>query len=242
MKDVIIRNANGQQVNTKLVRYFRLNSFEYLIFSLNEIDEGGYVKLYVSKIVAGIGQTIDDDVEWNMIKDTIKTIIKSNKEGQPLPITDLTSDRIFNLQVVNQKIFKLNDSLLQLLSANQKEEKVDLLNNVEDSKEDVINDEHIDTIKPDFDIVNHPVSIQPVEISYNELPQQQSKILEQGSNTSVFETPNNLNVFNQRPVEDTIDYKSLYNEELIKNQTLINEVEKYKNIIDNLKNVLSQNL
>ena len=118
MKQVMIKNAEGALISVDVIRYFRLNSLEYLIFSLNEIDDGGYAKLYVSKIIDGVGQSIEDDVEWNLIKDTIKSIIKSNKDNMPLSIIDLNVSTINNMTVVDRKIFKLNDSLLQLLRAN----------------------------------------------------------------------------------------------------------------------------
>ena len=76
MNGVTVKKIDGSSENISVIRYFKLNDFSYLIFSLNEIDDGGYVKLYISKISNGMGVTISDDVEWNLVKDTIKDIIK----------------------------------------------------------------------------------------------------------------------------------------------------------------------
>ena len=100
MDNIMIKNAQGEQLNINVVRYFRLNGVEYLIFSLNEIDEGGYVKLYISKVNGELANTIADDVEWNLIKDTVKTIIKANKDNVNLPITDLDIRKLSNIQVL----------------------------------------------------------------------------------------------------------------------------------------------
>lgn len=239
MKDVIIRNASGQQINTKVVRYFRLNSFEYLIFCLNEIDDGGYVKLYVSKIIDGVGKTINDDVEWNMIKDTIKTIIKSNKDGQPLPIIDLSSERINNLQIFEQKVFKLNDSLLQLLSTNQKVENVaSSLNNIEYPEMNSISDEYVDAIQPNFNYVN----TQDIDTNQVQMPQNFAKTEDQDANPNIFGFNRGLNDFANVVQENKIDYELLYNEQLVKNKELANEIEKYKKIINILRSTLDQDL
>ena len=119
MNGIVVQKSNGESINITVIRYFRLNNFDYLVFSLNEIDDGGYVKLYISKIVNGLGVTIDDDVEWNLVKDTIKDIIKRNKDSIPVGVNDLNEANISQIKIENQKVFKLNDSLLQLLSANK---------------------------------------------------------------------------------------------------------------------------
>ena len=232
MKDIIIQNASGGQSNVTVVRYFRLNGVEYLIFSLNEVDEGGYVKLYVSKVNGGVGKTIEDDVEWNLIKDTIKTVIKSNKDNLPLPITDLNVNHIQNLQIMDQKIFKLNDSLLQLLSANQKVEMVENLSVPAESQQNIID----------------PMSVEPpVNLSANPI---ESTVLTNpmfvsGQNIQQAVENNEINVpVNEVNLNDSIstyalDYKTLYENELKKNEELVKELEKTKNIIDNLKSILN---
>lgn len=242
MKEIIIRDAEGKQININVVRYFRLNGMEYLIFSLNETDEGGYVKLYVSKIFEGMGKTIEDDVEWNLIKDTIKTVIKSNKDSLPLPITDLDTNKINNIQVVDQKIFKLNDSLLQLLIANKKEEIID-----EPTFQPEVQDNSLN-ISPVSEVDYEPI-VPEVPLNVN---------VPSGMTTPMFDNLNQFSnptpvVENMAPINDlgsvsgstsdyAPDYKTLYENELKRNEELTREVDKYKNIITVLKNTLSQEI
>lgn len=214
MKEIMIKNAEGLQLNVNVVRFFRLNGMEYLIFSLNEVDEGGYAKLYVSKIVDNTGKSIEDDVEWNLIKDAIKNIVRSNKDNLPLPITDLSVQKIINLQIADQKIFKLNDSLLQLLMANVKEEV---------------------TIEPvtevgEFAGVN-PIAFEPA----NDFAgiQQETPVETVPQNIAVPSDNTEPTVFGYE-----LDYKTLYENELKKNEELISEVSKYKEQINNIKLII----
>lgn len=242
MKEIIIRDAEGKQININVVRYFRLNGMEYLIFSLNETDEGGYVKLYVSKIVEGMGKTIEDDVEWNLIKDTIKVVIKSNKDSLPLPITDLDTNKINNLQVLDQKIFKLNDSLLQLLIANKKEEIIDAPTFQPDVQDNSLNIAPIAEVNPETVVTEAPLNINIPSSAPTEMVENLNQVVNPTPVVENFAPSNDLgNVANQ-PAEYALDYKTLYENELKKNEELTKEVDKYKNIINNLKNTLSQEI
>lgn len=241
MDNIVVKNAEGQQLNINIVRFFRLNSMEYLIFSLNEVDEGGYVKLYITKVKDNTANTIVDDVEWNMIKDTIKTIIKSNKDNFPLPIVDLNVKKINDLQVIDQKVFKLNDSLLKLLSANKKEESY---------------------VEPSVDVSAPVEPLNSDNILSVELPNQYNVNLEQNvpntsqtvNSDSAVVPPTNFTDSigdnsdyqissednGQQSSNDVVDYKILYEDELNKNAGLIKENENYKNVIEQMKEILCQ--
>ena len=58
-----IRNINGEYVEIEVIRYFKNNDIEYLIYSLNEIDASGYTKLYASKIIGSKACVITDEEE-----------------------------------------------------------------------------------------------------------------------------------------------------------------------------------
>ncbi|MBE6138854.1 MAG: hypothetical protein E7173_03900 [Firmicutes bacterium] len=222
MKQVMIKNAEGKLINVDVIRYFRMNSIEYLIFSLNEVDDGGYAKLYVSKIVDGVGQTIEDDVEWNLIKDTIKNIIKSNKDNAPLSITDLNVNGVNNLLVIDRKIFKLNDSLLQLLMANISEP------------------------------TTFEVPVTPAEENnvIDSLPNTEFNVFQNGINgvsNDAFNAPATVEtetneIQNGNSIENssgyTLDYKSLYENELRKTDELTREIERYKGRLNDIKTLI----
>ena len=122
MDKVTISNLQGENGLVNVVRYFNNNGSEILIYSLNEVDEAGYTRLYVTKLNGVDGtytaETLNEN-EWNEIKNLIKTIVKSNKEGMPVPVQDINPKKINNIILKDKKVFKLNASLVNDLSANK---------------------------------------------------------------------------------------------------------------------------
>lgn len=251
MDNVIVKNAQGEQLNINVARYFRLNGIEYLIFSLNEIDEGGYVKLYISKVNGGLASTIADDVEWNLIKDTIKTIIKSNKDGLALPITDLDVKKLADLQISDQKVFKLNDSLLQLLSANKKVEayvapaitETPVIENQPVAPIESLNIGISEPAAPIESVISSQLPVENIN-SASLNPIVDAPILNQ-NNFVNDQAPINNNPIpsldNNSEISDySLDYKTLYENLLNEKNVLVEENEKYKQIIEQLKKLLNE--
>ena len=121
MGDNINLKINGQETKVSIVRYFLNAEQRYLIYTLGEIDEAGYVKLYVSKMEYNPlrAVSISDEDEWNRIKDLIKITIKENKQKASLSIIDLNYADIENVEVVDSKIFKLLNSMVEILASNK---------------------------------------------------------------------------------------------------------------------------
>lgn len=251
MNGIVVQKSNGESINITVIRYFRLNNFDYLVFSLNEIDDGGYVKLYISKIVNGLGVTIDDDVEWNLVKDTIKDIIKRNKDGIPVGVNDLNEANISQIKIENQKVFKLNDSLLQLLSANKSiQNNENDTTQVEPKIEDTIAE--VKTEKNDKFLSQNttPVNNSIVEPQINEINSVDNNTpLNNVSDEKTISNPSiDSNIYYNGDVEpvnnggasvSTQDnYKDLYENEVAKNKELTEQLEKYQNLINDLKEVL----
>lgn len=272
MDNVMIKNAQGEQLNINVVRYFRLNGIEYLVFSLNEVDEGGYVKLYISKVNGDFANTITDDVEWNLIKDTVKTIIKSNKENLPLPITDLDVRKLGNIQVVDQKVFKLSETFIQLLGANKNIEAyeeptqpavapvlpvmesasvvegIDLdsiqQNPITESNstylnQEVIQENSVGPVLPQFEETSVDPVTQPAINDFVAPISVETPTVETSSvGMTLPISENNLSDL-ENTADYGLDYKTLYENELDKNKLLTEEIEKYKSIINNLKNIIN---
>lgn len=240
MDSINIKNAQGESININVVRYFRLNESEYLIFSLNEVDDGGYVKLYICKVIGNTASSITDDVEWNLIKDTIKTIIKSNKDNLPLSIIDINSSKLDGIQITDQKVFKLSETFISLLGANKKvgpvvegqqSPQADI-NLFSMQNGDQVQDSIVQDISP-----SEPASIETsvVEthssIENNGSPQIDQNIV-QNSDSSISDGMDDY----------TLDYKTLYENELNKNKELTEKNENYQNIIDNMKKIIEEAL
>lgn len=242
MNGVTIKKADGSIESINVVRYFKLNDFSYLIFSLNEIDDGGYVKLYISKVINGIGTTISDDVEWNLVKDTIKDIIKRNKEGISAGVNDLDDNNLTNITINDQKVFKLNASLLQLLSANKNVANTvssePIIENSEINPNETINnvsEQIIPDLNSDENLIPSYTSNPDVaEVSNNdtELEKPITNDIPQG----IYYGEEDKNIDNNSSSDN--NYKTLYEMELKKNDELLQELKKYQDLISDLKEVL----
>ncbi len=114
-----VLDLNGDSQEVEVIRYFKMNGSDYLLYALNEIDEQDYLKLYGAKVGEGVANNIDD-AEWDLIKDEIKKIIKGNKEGN-LQIDDLNPVEISGITINDYRAFKLSMELVNLLKANKKE-------------------------------------------------------------------------------------------------------------------------
>lgn len=242
MNEVTVKKADGSIESINVVRYFKLNDFSYLIFSLNEIDDGGYVKLYISKVINGIGVTISDDVEWNLVKDAIKDIIKRNKDGISSGVNDLDENSLTNITINDQKVFKLNASLLQLLSANKNVTSTipsePIIDDSEINTNEIINDA-TEQIAPDLNldenlIPSYTNDSDVAEVSNNniELEKPTANEMPQG----IYYGEEVKSVDGNSSSND--DYKSLYEMELKKNDELLQELKKYQSLINDLKEVL----
>ncbi|MEG2322407.1 MAG: hypothetical protein RSB71_02870 [Bacilli bacterium] len=125
-----IKNINNDKMDIEVIRYFINNNNEYLIYSLNEIDNAGYTKLYISKIIGNSARIINDEEEWVLIKNIIKEVVRSNRDGSPLSIIDLDECNLDNVVLQDTKVFKLQGNLVNLLSENKQD-----FSNEEPSKE-----------------------------------------------------------------------------------------------------------
>ena len=252
MDKVTISNLQGENGLVNVVRYFNNNGSEILIYSLNEVDEAGYTRLYVTKLNGVDGTYTADtlnDNEWNEIKNLIKTIVKSNKEGMPVPVQDLNPQKIKNVLLKEKKVFKLNASLVNDLSANKKV--------FDEVNENAATQKQQNTapVQPTFDVPSAPTFETPVQPTFDvpsaptfETPVQSTFDV---PSTPTFETPVqptfDFNMNMSQPINNSIDntssnddYKEKYESELKKNEKLENQINQYINIINNIKDLLNK--
>ena len=102
--------------------FYLYNSKYYFIYTLKEIDENGYVILYLSQIGKEIKNTpngpletgymvgveINDDDEWKNVQKSISKIVEDSKNGTISPeIQYLPLNMITKLKIVSKKIFRV---------------------------------------------------------------------------------------------------------------------------------------
>lgn len=166
MNKRIMTNIQGSNLDCEIIRYFEKNNNKYLIYSLNEMDEVGYVKLYASKIVDKHARIITDDDEWTFIKETIKDIVRNNRDGVSLDIIDLNENELENIILEDNRIFKLQGNLVNLLMENKKVVSNDIY------EEEAVNSEDV-LIKDDYETLYREM------VTKNELLEQRINMLEE---------------------------------------------------------------
>jgi len=76
-----LTEANGETVTADILTFFSITETgnKYAIYTFNEVDSNGLIKLHVSKVVAENGQNvlkkIEDDNEWSKVKEIMKDMI-----------------------------------------------------------------------------------------------------------------------------------------------------------------------
>lgn len=119
MDTIFLYNQNGDKFPTDVVRYFTLNNKKYFIFTLNEVDDSGYVQLYATRIENEYGKLvmryISDENEWVDIKKEIESIVTNNRQGIKY-FNDLDYFELDNMVVTEFRIFKLKNEVAKELS------------------------------------------------------------------------------------------------------------------------------
>lgn len=127
----ILVNNVLKEVNA--IKNFKIDNNKYFIYSLDEIDEEGYQILYVVKVVSSdnilLGSGMLEATEWSKFVESIKEIIKCNKEGKPINIENLNVDNLEKLTINEGRPFKLKKELVEELNKdlNNKEAYDDLI-------------------------------------------------------------------------------------------------------------------
>lgn len=258
MEKMTLLDINNAEIEVNVIRYFNLNNQAYLIYSLDEVDEQNYIKLYAVKITGNTSEAITDEKEWASIKDMVKEIIRGNKNGN-LNVEDLDYNILLSPKVAESKVFKLSVQLADLLSANKK-----VFTAIEEEKE--VEVEPVSEIEPSNDW-NVAPEVAPLEEKEEEKEEEVDNTplgesndwgipaateLPEFEETPTLEPSNYVEpTFEEKeeelpevtlPVEsednDETDYKAMYEEVMDKNEALEEELEELKRRIEAIKSML----
>ncbi len=122
MEKITITSGDNSKMSVDLVRYFKFKNDYFLIYTMNEIDEKGYLKLYLVKIMEELGNpiayTIKNDKEWTGMQNIIKKVLKEIKTNKKRNLVDLDYSGIQEIKIVNPRFFKLDPKLVETLASN----------------------------------------------------------------------------------------------------------------------------
>lgn len=85
-RKLIVLDENGNETEAEVLSIFTLkeNGSDYVLYTLNEVDENNMIKIYASKLIENGDsysfESIESDDEWSKVKDVMKQIAKSGQE------------------------------------------------------------------------------------------------------------------------------------------------------------------
>lgn len=189
MERLFLRNNDDSVFETRLIRYFEYDSARYLIYTLDETDSKGYLKLYLLEVLEELGDivcyNINDDDYWKAMENIVKRVIKEIKTGNRDLLKDLSPLELNNVKVVEPRYFKLDKKLADILSSNymvEEETKIDIDDQeiedlviepvdlpedeiVEVEEENMNNENNIPTLEEQNIEVTEPVVEQPMDVN-----------------------------------------------------------------------------
>ena len=125
MSKLIIINFDNNKVEVDVIRYFKYKNTNYLIYTLNEIDEKGFTKLYIVKIMKQfnllVAKTIKDEQEWKQIQQIVKELVTELKNNKLNEFVDLDIENLNDIKIKEARYFKLDKKLLSILTVNNEE-------------------------------------------------------------------------------------------------------------------------
>lgn len=248
MENVMVVGSNNEKANIFVVRYFNYNNQRYLIYTLNEKDESGYVKLYVSKITEQNGTIfangIVNEEEWTQIKDLIKVIIKEVRDGNLTSVNDCNIKELENAVIVDFRAFKLIANIVEILSANKQvfedTQDVTVENEEEEKEEENIN--NVFTSEPELETTKENETNESVFSDYGyEAPKQEEKPSTVDSFESLMGNSNNkYEESTEQPNNETVAYKELYEKLLEEKRVIEDELFDLRSKVNVIRNIVEQ--
>lgn len=252
MKNFTITNEDNTKMSVDIVRYFKYKNDCYLIYTMNEVDEKGYLKLYLVKVMEELGfpvvYNIRDDKEWASMQGIVKKVLKEIKSNKKKLLVDLDYSGIQGIKVANPRSFKLDQKLAKILSDHYD------FSNINDQivSENSANDGNLNEIPVESESVPQTTEIpiepenspQVTEIpSENNLESIDETLLKQGAfdpilADGVIEPDNNV-PDNSTPTEPT----TIENHDLVTNSMEINEntnLDKIEPIQESISNPVDE--
>ena len=262
--------------------FYLYNSNYYFLFTENEKDENGYIKLYLAKVGKEtvnsengpvetgnmIGIEIQTDDEWKEVQGSISKIVNSKKTKVEDPsIQYLPVNMLVNLKIVSKKTFRLLSDIIEKdfgVSLNETESEtqvenkfnMDELNETTEKNEDFSSQTDISLVENDMPISE--MKNENSNVSSDVL--QTDKLIDELDHN--IDSSNKINTENESSemqdsfeiatgeveTEDDyeqpdiiIDYRTKFFEEQEKNKKLQEEIEKLKNILSNIKEIIDTN-
>ena len=236
--------------------FYIYNSKYYFLYTLNELDENGYVKLYLAKVgketidtsngVIETGNMLGIEIptldEWKEVQDSITKIVNSKKTKiEDKNIQNLPLNMLVNLKIVSKKTFRLLANIIENDFGVNISEKLNELNNtVVDANDNVSNnktDELVEVVVPIPDSVEDNKKIEDSEIN-SASEKVETEIELQQEDPKKEDTPEIDDSQEDDESDVIIDYRTRFFEEQEKNKRLNEEIEELKKKLKSIDEII----
>jgi len=189
-----IITEEAKEIEASVISLFEIleNQNKYAIYTFNEEDAQGLVKIYASRIMEVDGlytfTSIADSEEWGRIKAIMKSMAKADSDGTDNGSVKLISAKQIKSQMNEPISVNLSETKAAKIGPNYKtgitnsylnnvrEEVTPIVNTVETP---VVEEPIVVTPEPEFEIpqpVIEPVAVPPIEMTPIELPKIEEEI------------------------------------------------------------------
>ncbi len=249
-------NENGNVKEVSVVRYIKDKENKYLIYTMGEI-EGELQRIYITKVLEGevlTGIKVPDE-EWDNVKKLIQEVVKANRANMPVEVPDLDESTLNNMRVEDKRIIKLKADNIPMLEANknyvvENAKPIEVENPVlpEININPVVDVDVPKVDTPNFDEPSFatPEPIEPVVQAVVDTPKEPEipAPVEPTHDMDVKVEPvveNHENIVQfDNTTDDTFDFKSAYENECKRTEELTQEVEKIKEKLDRICEILKE--
>ncbi len=187
MNQVSLFYKSGYRFQASVVKYFTYKFNTYFIYTINEVDDRGFVKLYIVKVLDEFGnkvcQTIRRNDEWDKIKMIVKRLIDEIRAEKIVEFSIHDPHELNNMTIFESREFKLSSDLVNLLTQNViAKQETDVL-------ESLMNESYVD----DLNIENNNVENISSIIEYNKE--------EQNMDININNKDNDQDIFDEEGIE-----------------------------------------
>lgn len=198
MDKVYVMDNRGREKEATKVRYFKYNDNCYFVYTLDEIDNEGYVKLYIKKMVGDEDRAITDD-EWPNVKNIVQEVFKEIKAGTHYSYEDLNFNTINEIMDSGSRIFKLKKEVVDIILSKKVDENKALENDINiklisEALKNTVNEEKeskIESIGPISETINENVTDDTIDLN-NSLLNLLKRVEEVAKEENLFSTPDTL--------------------------------------------------
>lgn len=119
---ILVKNNDGESSIINVVKYFKLENNNYMLYTLNEADDSQYIKMYAIRVIEkenGIeGLELNND-ESTKIVQYIRNYVTASMQNQPFDSNELDSTNLISITLNSKKAFNLNKEMANILMSNR---------------------------------------------------------------------------------------------------------------------------